>query len=595
MPDLPSSPPADSSPALALVHEGWNHIKRQRPVAAWACWRQALRFEPEHKAATHALNILTNAPDLPDAARAEYRFLTPVDTDQRTRWDTELRSQDLGDLAVAALSFGRLAEASGGGAGRQDGRARFNQGLCLTWLGENAVAITALDEAVGALAEDEPGVALDAWSLAEILRQGVGAETLADDLNQAVTFTWADGSLDPVGWLVDRPEIRPIPTPVDPATGQPTRADVRLFEWLDGVDPAVGNAAGGMVRRLLATAIETTSSLRLSGPDPALLETAVQEVIGRVGPGLASLKREATPLPLAFLDAAVWAIRLPVGIDPEEADMANRAAVERYYETVWIHRPRLGLDGHSPLDAARLALAGDLGLAAKLAAVIRVREQLGARPSTLRLYQGYPFDRLRRRLGLPPVNPEAVDPADTATMSATDLDALDPRTMSELDLVEAFESAAAFGDDARTARFAAWIADLDPDQSAATLRKVDLSALIATLIRQALADDEQDVALDWIDRGLVLDQIIGASSQIWKFTTWRAEILARTGQPAAALETYRAIIEARPTDAARALDAAETMLDNGHDDEGRTLTLVALEIAQEIGDEALADRIESLL
>ena len=33
-------------------------------------------------------------------------------------------------------------------------------------------------------------------------------------------------------------------------------------------------------------------------------------------------------------------------------------------------------------------------------AVVRLREQVGSRPSARALYQGYPFDRLRRRLGL---------------------------------------------------------------------------------------------------------------------------------------------------------------------------------------------------
>ena len=184
--DLDPDPtsPTDSTPALALVHDGWNHLKRQRPLAAWACWRRALRFEPEQKAATDALTVLANAPDLPLAARAEYRFLTPTETSQRLRWDVELRSRDLADLAVAAEAFGRLAEPDlAGSDARGDGRAWFNQGLCLAWLGQNAEGVAALDRAVGALAEAEPGVAVDAWALAEIVRQGAGAEPLADDLN----------------------------------------------------------------------------------------------------------------------------------------------------------------------------------------------------------------------------------------------------------------------------------------------------------------------------------------------------------------------------------------------------------------------------
>ena len=125
-------------------------------------------------------------PDLPDAARVEYRFLTPVGADQRSRWDSVLRSRDLSDLRDAAAAFATLAELG-------DGRARFNQGLCLAWLGQNQDSVAALDQAVTFLAEPEPGVAADAAALAEIVRQGVGAERQADDLNFAVTLHW-DGA-----------------------------------------------------------------------------------------------------------------------------------------------------------------------------------------------------------------------------------------------------------------------------------------------------------------------------------------------------------------------------------------------------------------
>ena len=80
---------------------------------------------------------------------------------------------------------------------------------------------------------------------------------------------------------------------------------------------------------------------------------------------------------------------------------AARETVETYYENHWIHRPRQGLDGLSPLAAAQDARRGDSLAQAKLEGVIRVREQLGSRSSALLMYQGYPFDRLRHRLGLP--------------------------------------------------------------------------------------------------------------------------------------------------------------------------------------------------
>src|SRR5439155_1317829 len=86
---------------------------------------------------------------------------------------------------------------------------------------------------------------------------------------------------------------------------------------------------------------------------------------------------------------------------------------------------------------------------------IRRWEQLGARPRTAELYQGYPFDRLRRRLGLEPRDDGSVDADDPSCMSEQELRRLDPAAMGREALAEACRSAAALGDDGNTARFAA--------------------------------------------------------------------------------------------------------------------------------------------
>ena len=582
MPDADPSSTDHDAQALAMVHAGWDHLQRQRPLAAWASWRQALRLVPEFPAAARALDTLASAGDLPESARADYRFFAPTAPDQRARWDAALRGRDLADLDAAAGAFGALAD---GG----DARAAFNQALCLAWRGENAGAVAALDRAADHAAATEPDVAVTAAALAEVVRQGAGAEADADDLNRIALITWADPNdgPDPAAFLDGRTDVRPIPHPVDPATGRPSHPELGLFDWLDH--------GPGPVRRLLATAIRSRAALRLSGTDPNLLERAVAEVIRAAGHRVARVERQATPLPLAFLDAAVWSVRLDPGLEPDAVDRLNRQIVEQYYETQWINQPRQGLDGLTPLAAAARAKAGDAALLAKLLGVVRVREQLGARPSAVRLYQGYPFDRLRRRLGLETVDPDAVDPAEPATMAPADLDALDPAALDGLALAEAFASALALGDDARTARFAAALAAADPVDAARHLAAAgaEPSAAFATLVRVALADDDVPGALAAVDRALAADAATGGA-QAAAYTTWRAEILARAGQPDAALAVYRQLLDANPT-ALVALDAAETMLDNGHDDHARTLTRLARDLAQEADDHALADRAEALL
>ena len=582
---MPDTAPTD--PILALVHEGWDHLKRQRPLAAWASWQRALRIEPEQKAATHALHVLTNAGDLPDAARAEYRFLTPSNDSQRTRWDSLFRGRDLEQLAVAAETFGGLAEDD-----PSDSHARFNEGLCLAWLGRNDEAVAALDRTVRAMAEAEPDVAVDAWTLAEIVRQGGGAEPLADDLNHVVTLDWTPGD-DPGGFLDERADVRPIANPIDPGTGLPRLSEARLYEWLDRpwvAEPTSELATPDDLRRVRATVVRLPGSLRLSGTDPVLLEEAFEEAARAARQRIASIRRQATPLPLAFLDAAVWAIRMPTGLDEEAQARLNRSAVERYYEVAWIRRPRKGLDGLSPIEAARLAAEGNPIAKAKLSAVVRLREQLGMRPTTALLYQGYPFDRLRRRLDLPPTDPEAVDPLDAASMSGTELNKLDPATLDDYTLADAYESAAALGDDRRTARFADVLATRDPS----SLARLDLRALFATLVRREIADDSTAGALGRLDRAQAVDFELTGGRDRRTYEIWRAEAHVRLGNPDEAVRVYRALVQDSP-DPALALDAAETLLDAGFDTQARVMAQQALDLAEAGGDEDVVEKAKSFL
>ena len=579
--------PSHSEPVLALVHEGWDHLKHQRPLAAWASWRRALRFEPEHEAATHSLHVLTNAADLPAVARVEHKFLTPANPGHRGRWDSRFRGRNLEELAVAAEAFGSLADDD-----PADSHARFNQGLCLAWLGRNPESVEAFARSVGALAGSEPEVAVAAWTIAELLRQGGGAETLADDLNHVVTIEWTPGD-DPAGFLDDRADVRPIAHPVDPATGLPRLSEARLFEWLDRpwlAETTSGLASAADLRRIRATVVRRPGSLRLSGTDPVLLEGAAVEVARVVGDRIASARREATPLPLAFLDAAVWAIRMPPGLDEEAQGRLNRSAVERYFEDAWILRPRKGLDGRSPVDAGLLSAGGDLVARAKLSAVIRLLEQLGERPSTALLYQGYPFDRLRRRLGLNPTDPDAVDPQDAASMSGPELDELEPARLDDYALADAYESAAALGHDRRTARFAGVLADRDPP----SLARIDLRALFATLVRDALEAGNLEAALRHLDRAREVDRALNGGRDHRTFETWRAELYVRAGHPSDAVRVYETLIQ-DPPDPVLALDAIETFHDAGFDDEARAMAHRALTLAEASGAEALIERAETYL
>jgi tetratricopeptide (TPR) repeat protein len=572
----------DPDQRLALVHQGWEHLQRQRPLAAWSSWHRALRIKPDDPAALQALATLESAADLPAAARIVDRFQAPSDSDRRARWDARFQGRDLTDLADAADTFAALARDD-----PQDAPAWFNHALCLAWQGDNAGAVASLDRVVRLRARDHFDLAVTAWTLAEVLRQGAGAEHLADDLRYA--------------WVLERPGceipelpedgswLHAVPTPHDPVTGQPEVADARVFEWLDRPlpDSAREVRSGADLPRLLATVVRTPRTLRLSSPDPQTLDALDARLFEMIGHDPRAFRREAAPLPLPFLDAAVWTFRTSRGIDRELERSLTRAAVEHYYENLWIHQPRQGLGNRSPLDASRLARDGDAEARARLTAVVRFREQLGARPRTSELYQGYPFDRLRRRLGLEPDDPTAIDAHDLTCAGEAELDRLDPTGLDDARLIEAYESSAALRDDSRAARFAVALVRRNPTSLAVRA----LSPLIATLVREAMRSNRPDEALEWLDQA----RSFSKPGERRAFDTWTAEIQARTGQPEAAVKTYESLLADTPDDAALALDAAETLLDNGYADRAGPFLQHAPDRTRDRGNRSIEAKTRALL
>ncbi|MBX6312109.1 MAG: hypothetical protein IRY99_04200 [Isosphaeraceae bacterium] len=576
--------------ALALVHEGWHHLKVQRPLAAWAAWQRALRLKPGDPAASQALAYWATAHDLPAAARATYRFRTPRDERRRARWDARFHDRDMGDLEVAAAAFADLAKID-----PEDAPAWFNWGLCLAWQGQNASAISALDRAVRLDAAEHFDAAVEAWMLAEVLRQGAGAEGLADDLSHSLTLPWRATDGDPVAWLSSFAILRALPAPIDPVSDQPSHPGARLFEWLDR--PLPEPSAPLMVDdlpRVRASVIITNESLRCSSPSVPLMIEVERDLLSALGDEERPLDRRSTPLPLALMDAAVWLVRLPDGLDESARQNLLREAVERYYEDDWIFAPRHGLAGPddsqavaSPIEVYRRLrdLQGEAGgraavLRAKLEAVIRVREQLAARPHVRGLYGGYPFDRLRRRLGLEPIDPAAVDPADVSCMSADELERLEVASLDEARLVEAYRSARAVCDPWTTGRLAKVLAERSPS----ALVRVDPPRLAERVVFATFDQEGLARALEWLDRAIALDQQISGGRHRGRFELWRGHLLGRSGQRAEAAAQLRSLLDRFPDDADLLYEAAASLMDWDQAPLARPLLQRVIELAQGSGD-----------
>jgi len=486
------------------------------------------------------------------------------------------------DLAASADLFGRLAIDD-----PTDSAAWYNRALCLAWEGKDREAISCLERVVGLDAERAFDLAVQAWTLAGILRQGGGAEELADDLQFACTIAWKPAD---TAWLLDEfPEIQKTPAPREPGQARDQRTEIEVYEWLDrpGATPEAAGPHTVELPQVLASVFINRQWLRLSSPRVENLERIEEQLFQRHENDARSARREVTPLPLPFLDADVWTFRTPREIDPALADDLRREAVEQYYENKWIHRRRRSLGDRSPLDAARVVLQGDLVAKAMLAATVSLREQLGERPSARGLYHGYPFDRLRRRLGLDLVDSDMVDPADLGCASPEELDRLEPAALDDSLLAEAVRSAAGLGDDDRSARLAAELLGRKP----AMMPRVDLAAVAAPLVRRAMRQESFDSALDWIERAKAMaDRETGR-----KLDIWRAEILTRAGRADSARSIYLGLVTEDAAGALLALDGAETLIDNGHLDQARSLLITARDLAARTGRRWIERRLQQLL
>ena len=557
---------ATASP-LNFVQEGWDHLRLQRPLAAWASWQRALRIDPDNAAALKALATFEEVAELPAAARAVYRFQTPADQARRDRWNARLQGEGLDDLETAASAFAALAADD-----PSDADAWLNRALCLAWLGRNTEAIACLDLVVRVLAGTDPAKAADAWTVAEVLRLGAGAETLADDLRYVWAVDWPPGDEPPETLFAEWPGLRPVQMPIDPLSGGQVLADGGVYEWLDRLPPVTTTPTRpDEVPRVIASVIRTPKTLRLSTPDPTGFNRLEGPAFEDVSLLLGSARREAAPLPLAWADAALGTFRFPANLPVEERLELARAVVEHYFEGRWVHLPRKALEDRTPLDASRAAARGDAVARARLTGVVRFREQLGVRPTHVALYQGYPFDRLRRRLGLiGRDDSSSFEPDDPSCMSEIELDALDPTTLSDERSADALLAALDFRDDARTARFAAaWLS-----RDAPPLGRIDIQVAVAALVRESLRLGRPEEAVDRLERAASISSGGGSRTTL---TIWKAEVLARSGRPDEAADTYRSLLETLPrADAASvAYDGWETLIDNGYPDQAADLLAAA--------------------
>ncbi|HEU5116061.1 MAG TPA: hypothetical protein VFT74_05225, partial [Isosphaeraceae bacterium] len=314
------------------------------------------------------------------------------------------------------------------------------------------------------------------------------------------------------------------------------------------------------------------------------LETSGIDLSGR------SILPETTPLTLRLLDADALAFRLPEGLGDQTRGRLSRESIEYYYEHIFplTLRSGLGLEREEAdfeeapaaltvVEASRQVLKGNAVARAKLGAVVRLKEQLSRRPRVGLLYGGYPFDRLRRRLGLEPDHEGLSAPEDVTSMNAEELGRLDPASLDDSILLDAFRSARGLLARDQAARFLGALLERDPSG----LRRDE--AFVPFLVG---LDDAQAARVLRRFEELAADQPF--------FALAKARFLAARGVLDEAISGYRAYLDQHPEDALAAFEAAEAFATDAPE-QARSLAVEALERGRRVGDEVTAWNAERFL
>ena len=280
---MSSASPGGSS--TALVHEGWDHLRAGRPLAAWASWQRALRLEDGSPAAAQAMATLESAADLPAAARAVYRLRTPSDAARRAAWDERLRGRRRARCRQrprrargrGPRGDGRRVRPAGGGGARGPGRLVQPGALPgLAGLQPRGGRRPGTRGRAGGGPGPRPrGRGLDAGRGPA---PGAGAEDLADDLRFACTIDWDPG--DTPELLAEFPEIQRVPTPQAPGVDRRRRSR-SSNGWISGCRaPSHRPATAAGLPIVLASVIVEPASrtLRLSSPRVETLQQAEERL-----------------------------------------------------------------------------------------------------------------------------------------------------------------------------------------------------------------------------------------------------------------------------------------------------------------------------
>lgn len=522
-------------------------LASQRPHAAWATWQAVLSQNPGDPAARAAMDTLAASPDLPEVARKPLRFLPPANESARQSWDAVLRAQFSGaeapnsaDPAAAALAFKALLETD-----PDDAEATWNLAVCQAWMGWNRSAVETLDRFVDLAHDKMPDRASDAWTLAELLRHGAGAEDLADAVKLSVAVPSGVAALGLSAKEIARAFGYLVTYASKSAESSDSASDSSSRDFAADILDRPTRAVDETFIPVTASVVSSEGSARFSAPASPSAGLFFRELIDQwrfLEESERPAKIDVTVLPIAMLDAAAFRFRLPENLPDTLKERLTLEGVAAYFESEWIEQPRYGLAGRTPLDASTDTHPATR---VRLEGIVQFLEQLARRPGRQALYGNYDFDRLRYRLGLttPPGKDDAKGEARHKALSLYDpnhVRRLKPEGMSPEDLAIAWKTAFAVHDDATALRLGNYIAE----QAPAALAGLSMADFVAPFLRRWLSEGpESDSGRAWLDFAMKTDTELHAGRDMHRLLEWKAELATRRGDAAAASLAWKAACE----------------------------------------------------
>jgi tetratricopeptide (TPR) repeat protein len=550
-------------------------LKLNRPVAAHAALKIALHCLPSSTSLREMTDqVFGKDSQLPASASRDYPLQSAVQ-------DTQQGHDEIWQRALAEAATGRLTDAARLFANRTEQRpddpaAWYNRGLSAAWLGLNQSAIEALDRYVDL--EPNEGNAAAAWALAEVLRCGQGMESHADYLEHWVLFQMREP--DRVVTLLQQweAERRLIALKTEEKQGFLSAL------ILDQHSPSGLALANSQVMSLGAYVLLFGDRLRLWHTSASALARIRDEIRERGGPALVEMQAGQTPV--NFYDVLAESLAFPVySSSQEEAKGRVQAAVQRYFEETWIHRPLHSLNLIPPLDAA-----GHAPLRKKLRGVIRFLEECAAPTQAI----PYDFDRLRRKLGLNDCKSgaagAATPTAEIASMSAAELAALKLDELGDDDLETAYQAALKLDARELARSFVAALVGR-PVRS----DRPDHYPWYGQLVQMAIADGQFDDALDYVNQGEKSDCEHNEGRRRNDYELRRGQVHLKRGEVETAREIFERLIERAPAELRYRGTAAEALLSAKQPGAALRIAEQALVKARERNDRDSEDYFEELV